>query len=52
MNSVDTLTSCEDKNNFEQTSFRFYTYYGSCETVKIINYIQIGAATALFLLLL
>ena len=46
MNSIQPLATCNGKSKYEKTSNGFYTYFDSCETAKIINYIQIGAAIA------
>ncbi|MHC8516706.1 hypothetical protein [Sporosarcina sp. ITBMC105] len=46
MNTVEPFASCKGKSAFEKQSYGFYTFFDSCETAKIINYIQIGAAIA------
>jgi hypothetical protein len=46
MNSIEPLATCNGRSSFTKTSDGFYSYFDSCETAKIINYIQIGAAIA------
>ncbi len=46
INSIEPLADCKGQSKFEYNSDGFYTYFDSCETAKIITYIQIGAAIA------